>query len=80
MVQLVNRDPSDRAPTTVVLIDEGAAQAAGQSHAEDMAHLGYLGHWGSDGSVPEERLTRAGGADVDFEERLLHHRREAAWP
>jgi uncharacterized protein YkwD len=66
MVQLVNRDRSTQGLPPVSL-DEGAAQSAGQAHADDMAHLGYLGHWGSDGSVPEERVTRAGGADVDFE-------------
>jgi uncharacterized protein YkwD len=66
MVQLVNRDRATEHLPPVVL-DEGAAKAAGQAHAEDMARLGYLGHWGSDGSVPEERITRAGGADVDFE-------------
>lgn len=37
------------------------AERAAQEHAEDMAHLGYTAHWGSDGSVPEERYTRAGG-------------------
>jgi len=40
--------------------DEVAERAA-QEHADDMAHLGYTAHWGSDGSVPEERYTRAGG-------------------
>jgi uncharacterized protein YkwD len=66
MLQLVNRDRASQGLAALVL-DEGGAQSAGQAHAEDMAHLGYLGHWGSDGSVPEERVTRAGGADVDFE-------------
>ena len=66
MLQLINRDRATQGLPPVAL-DEGPAQTAGQAHAEDMAHLGYLGHWGSDGSVPEERMTRAGGADVDFE-------------
>ncbi len=66
MLQLINRDRASQGLGAVTL-DEGAAQAAGQAHAEDMAHLGFLGHWGSDGSVPEERVTRSGGADVDFE-------------
>jgi hypothetical protein len=35
-----------------------------------MARLGYLGHWGSDGSVPEQRHTEAGGADTVFENAL----------
>jgi hypothetical protein len=35
-----------------------------------MVHLGYLGHWGSDGSVPEERHTAAGGDDMVLENAL----------
>ena len=35
-----------------------------------MARLGYLGHWGSDGSVPEQRHTEAGGADMVLENAL----------
>jgi uncharacterized protein YkwD len=66
MVELVNRDRATEHLPPVVL-DEGAPSRAGQAHAEDMARLGYLGHWGSDGSVPEQRMTAAGGADVDFE-------------
>ena len=66
MLQLINRDRASQALPPVEL-DDGPATAAGQAHAEDMARLGYLGHWGSDGSVPEQRLTEAGGADVDFE-------------
>ncbi len=66
MVQLINRDRASQGLPPVTL-DEGPPTAAGQAHAEDMARLGYLGHWGSDGSVPEQRVTEAGGADVDFE-------------
>jgi uncharacterized protein YkwD len=40
--------------------DETAARA-GRRHAEDMAKVGFTGHWGSDGSVPEQRYTAAGG-------------------
>jgi hypothetical protein len=32
-----------------------------------MATHGYLGHWGSDGSVPEQRFTEAGGTDMVLE-------------
>lgn len=38
-----------------------SAERAAQEHADDMAHLGFTAHWGSDGSVPEERYTNAGG-------------------
>lgn len=69
MLALVNRDrASQRLPP--VELDEGAPTAAGQAHAEDMARLGYLGHWGSDGSVPEQRHTEAGGADMVLENAL----------
>jgi hypothetical protein len=40
---------------------DDVAVLAGTRHAEDMAHLGFTGHWGSDGSVPEQRYTLAGG-------------------
>jgi uncharacterized protein YkwD len=66
MVRLVNRDRATMGLHPVTL-DEGAAQRAGQGHAEDMAKLGYLGHWGSDGSVPEQRFTEAGGTDMVLE-------------
>src|SRR5262249_17546265 len=62
----INRDrASEHLPP--VELDEGAPTIAGQRHAEDMAHFGFLGHWGSDGSVPEQRYTEAGGADINFE-------------
>jgi uncharacterized protein YkwD len=69
MLALINRDRATQGLAPVTL-DEGAPTAAGQAHAEDMAKLGYLGHWGSDGSVPEERHTRAGGADMVLENAL----------
>jgi hypothetical protein len=66
MLTLINRD---RASTGLgpVTLDDGAATRAGQVHAEDMAENGYLGHWGTDGSVPEARHTAAGGADMVLE-------------
>ena len=69
MLALVNRDRATQGLGPVEL-DEGAPTAAGQAHAEDMAHLGYLGHWGSDGSVPEQRHTEAGGEDMVLENAL----------
>jgi hypothetical protein len=52
---------------TPVDLDEGPPTRGGQAHAEDMARNGYLGHWGTDGSVPEQRYTEAGGADMVLE-------------
>jgi uncharacterized protein YkwD len=66
MVDLINRDRASFKLPPVVL-DEGASTRAGQVHAEDMATHGYLGHWGSDGSVPEQRFSDAGGSDMVLE-------------
>ena len=66
MLKLVNRDRASMGLPPVAL-DDGAAQRAGQGHAEDMARNGYLGHWGTDGSVPEQRFTEAGGSDMVME-------------
>jgi hypothetical protein len=69
MVALINRDRATQGLAPVEL-DEGAPSVAGQAHASDMVRLGYLGHWGSDGSVPEQRHTEAGGADMVLENAL----------
>jgi uncharacterized protein YkwD len=66
MVSLVNRDRATMSLPPVDL-DEGPPTIAGQGHAEDMASHGYLGHWGTDGSVPELRHNQAGGGDMVFE-------------
>jgi uncharacterized protein YkwD len=66
MLELINRDRKSMGLGPVTL-DDGAPTAAGQAHAEDMARNGYLGHWGLDGSVPEQRLTEAGGGDMVLE-------------
>jgi uncharacterized protein YkwD len=69
MLSLINRDRAT-ANLPPVELDEGAPTVAGQAHAEDMVRLGYLGHWGSDGSVPEQRHTEAGGSDMVLENAL----------
>jgi hypothetical protein len=60
VLALVNRD-REQEGLQPVQWDEEAARAA-QRHAEDMARYGFTGHWGTDGSVPEQRYTEAGGA------------------
>ena len=70
MLALINRDRASQGLVPVEL-DEGAPTLAGQRHAEDMVRLGFLGHWGSDGSVPEQRHTEAGGADMVLERAKL---------
>jgi uncharacterized protein YkwD len=69
MVELINRDRATVGLAPVEL-DPGPPTAAGQAHADDMASHGYLGHWGTDGSVPEQRLTEAGGVDMVLENAL----------
>jgi uncharacterized protein YkwD len=65
VLALVNHDRK-AAGLADVEWDETAA-AAGRRHAEDMARHGYTAHWGTDGSVPEQRYTEAGGEDLAFE-------------
>jgi uncharacterized protein YkwD len=69
MVALINRDRKTMNLDPVEL-DEGSPTAAGQAHAEDMAKNGYLGHWGTDGSVPEQRSSENGGVDMVLENAL----------
>jgi uncharacterized protein YkwD len=59
VLALVNRDRRDEGLPEVQR--DKVAERAAQEHADDMAHFGYTAHWGSDGSVPEERYTLAGG-------------------
>lgn len=66
MVELINADRASMGLPPVTL-DEGPPTIAGQGHAEDMAKNGFLGHWGTDGSVPEQRHSEAGGADMVLE-------------
>jgi len=65
VLALVNRDRAAHGLPPVVM-DE-AANRAGQRHAEDMARAGYTAHWGTDGSVPEQRYSEAGGSDFVHE-------------
>lgn len=61
VLALVNRDRRDHGLKEVDR--DKVAERAGQEHADDMARFGYTAHWGTDGSVPEERYTLAGGED-----------------
>ena len=59
MLALVNADRKNEGLGPVE--PDEIATRAGQRHAEDMVKNGYRAHWGSDGSVPEQRYTEAGG-------------------
>jgi uncharacterized protein YkwD len=60
VLSLVNRDRAEHGLNPVEWDDTAAK--AGQRHAEDMAKHGFTAHWGTDGSVPEQRYTEAGGS------------------
>jgi uncharacterized protein YkwD len=62
MLTLINRDRA-RAGLSALELDP-IASAGGDRHARDMAKHGFTAHWGSDGSVPEQRYTEAGGTDL----------------
>jgi uncharacterized protein YkwD len=61
VLALVNRDRGEQGLEPVER-DE-VAERAGQRHVDDMTKHGFTAHWGTDGSVPEERYTEAGGED-----------------
>src|SRR4051812_27595851 len=62
MLTLINRD-REAAGLSPVQLDPIASVGADR-HARDMAKHGFTAHWGSDGSVPEQRYTEAGGTDL----------------
>ncbi len=62
---LVNHDRAE-AGLPPVEWDDVAARA-GQRHADDMAQHGYTAHLGTDGSVPEQRYSEAGGVHLSQE-------------
>jgi uncharacterized protein YkwD len=62
VLDLVNQDRGKEGLEPVEW-DEVATKAA-QRHVEDMTRHGYTAHWGTDGSVPEQRYTEAGGVHL----------------
>lgn len=60
VLALVNRDRASEGLEPLAW--DPIAAKAGQRHAEDMAKHGFTAHWGTDGSVPEQRHTEAGGS------------------
>jgi uncharacterized protein YkwD len=59
VLELINRARADNGLGE--LSWDPVAARAGQRHAADMASRGFTAHWGSDGSVPEQRYSEAGG-------------------
>jgi uncharacterized protein YkwD len=69
MLAMIN-DSRKAAGLTAVALDEDAGFRAALRHARDMASNGFLGHWGTDGSVPEQRYSEAGGVHMVLENAL----------
>lgn len=65
MLELINQDRMANGLQPVQW--DSLAAAVGQSHAEEMASVGYLSHWNLDGYGPDHRYARAGGTDTVFE-------------
>jgi uncharacterized protein YkwD len=65
VLSLINRDRKAHGLTPVTW-DE-TATIAGQRHANDLAANGVTAHFGTDGSVPEQRYTEASGEDFAME-------------
>jgi uncharacterized protein YkwD len=65
MLSLINRDRQAHGLAPVEL--DPVASVGATRHARDMAKHGFTAHWGTDGSVPEQRYTEAGGSDMVFE-------------
>lgn len=61
MLTLINRDREAHGLAPVE--HDPIASIGAQRQADDMAKHGYTAHWGTDGSVPEQRYTEAGGTD-----------------
>src|ERR1041384_2619144 len=53
MLTLINRDRGAAGLSAVEL--DPVASIGAERHARDMAAHGFTAHWGSDGSVPEQR-------------------------
>ena len=64
-LSLINRDRA-AAGLGPLTLDETAGAAA-LRHVRDLVGHGVTAHWGSDGSVPEQRYTEAGGEDLATE-------------
>lgn len=62
LLTLINRDRAAFGLPPVEL--DPIASRGAERHARDMARHGFTAHWGSDGSVPEQRYTEAGGSDM----------------
>jgi uncharacterized protein YkwD len=65
-------------PATTPLTQAAALERAALAHAQDMAARNYIGHNGSDRSMPADRATRAGYAWVSIAENVAAGQTTAA--
>ena len=66
----VRRCGRKKFPATTSLKQDTALEHAALTHAQHMAARSYMGHKGSDGSMPSDRATRAGYAWVSIAENV----------
>jgi uncharacterized protein YkwD len=76
VLQLINKDRSDRNLPPVEL----AFNAAAQKHAQDMLDNNYLAHWGTDGLKPYMRYTDEGGYNYEQENSAYYSSSEKIDP
>lgn len=69
VLQLINKDRTKAGMAPVAF--DPAATAAAQTHADEMAEAGYLGHYDLQGRKPWERYTAAGGTGYVAENTFL---------
>jgi len=65
VLALVNRDRAEHGVPPVE--PDPISTIAAQRHANDIAAHGFTAHWGTDGSVPEQRYSEAGGEHMPQE-------------
>ncbi|MCT7353759.1 CAP domain-containing protein [Streptomyces sp. 15-116A] len=70
VVELVNTERS-KAGCSAVKVNSALTKAA-QDHSEDMAATGTMSHTGSDGSSPDQRITRAGYSWSSYGENVAY--------
>lgn len=65
LLHVINRDRASEGLSAVE--HDAVASRAALRHAQDMVRHGFTAHWGTDGSVPEQRYTEAGGQHMVLE-------------
>jgi uncharacterized protein YkwD len=78
MLTLINEER--RANGLTELTWDVTAASAGLAHAQDMARLGYLSHWNTEGYGPQYRYLMAGGLDAVRENVYMYEHSPGSGP